>query len=266
MTAKPNMRPQRRTAIFAVVASSALLLAGPRSVLAADGEILINQAKANAGGVTPGDAAGFPVTISRPGRYKLVGNLTVPAGEIGVEVTANDVTVDLNGFTIRSASPGQSGDGVFGSPDSANRLRVMNGTITGFGSFGVSNRLASAAEGAIIENMRIVGNSTGIFIGPHAQIRDSTIANSQGGNIGCVDSCLIEGNVIVGSQNGAGITMTGGTVVGNVLVANKFWGLVSDVTPTGFSNNVLVGNNSGGAQVAGPAVQQHPNVCDPACP
>ena len=53
---------------------------------AADGEVLINQAKVNAGGITPGDTAGFPATLSRPGRYKLSGNLTVPAGNIGFRV------------------------------------------------------------------------------------------------------------------------------------------------------------------------------------
>src|SRR6188508_2715671 len=136
------MRTANHIRTRALALATCAIFAAVSPALAVDGEILINQAKVNAGGITPGDTAGFPATLSRPGRYKLSGNLAVPAGAIGVEVTASDVTVDLNGFTIRSASPGQSGDGVFGSPGSANRLRVMNGTITGFGSFGVSNRLA----------------------------------------------------------------------------------------------------------------------------
>src|SRR5262245_6979065 len=37
----------------------------------AEGEILITQAKANAGGITPADTAGFPVTLSAPGSYRL---------------------------------------------------------------------------------------------------------------------------------------------------------------------------------------------------
>jgi len=232
---------------------------------AVDGETLINQAEVNAGSITPGDAAGYPATITRPGRYKLIGNLIVPATQIGIYVTVSDVTVDLNGFTIRSASPGESGIGVFAQPASANRLRVMNGTITGFGDFGISNRQSFGAESAIIQNMRVLSNRTGIFIGPHAQIRDSTIANSQGGNLSCADSCLIEGNVITASADGAGIAITGGTILGNVIVGNRF-GVVADVTTTGYGNNILVGNNSGGAQVTGPAVQLHPNACNPACP
>jgi hypothetical protein len=79
-------------------------LAAPAA--AVDGEVLINQAEVNAGGIGPGDGAGFPATLSRSGRYKLTGNLKVPAGKNGIVVTAHDVTIDLNGFTITSAPPG----------------------------------------------------------------------------------------------------------------------------------------------------------------
>jgi hypothetical protein len=45
------------------LAALALLPAAPASAQV----ILITQAKAVQGGVTPGDTAGFPVTLSRPG-------------------------------------------------------------------------------------------------------------------------------------------------------------------------------------------------------
>ena len=66
-----------------------------------DGVVLINQAKALAGNVTPGDAPGFPVTLSRRGSYRLSGNLRVARDTNGLEVAAEDITIDLNGFTIR---------------------------------------------------------------------------------------------------------------------------------------------------------------------
>ena len=78
------------------------------SAWAVDGVVLINQASALAGNVTPGDTPGFPVTISQPGSYRLAGNLTVPdANTTAIEVTATgQVTVDLNGFVI--SGPGGS--------------------------------------------------------------------------------------------------------------------------------------------------------------
>src|SRR2546421_5801594 len=66
-----------------------------------DGVVLINQNAALAGNVTPGDAPGFPVTISVSGSYRLSGNLVVPdANTTAVEITAADVTIDLNGFSV----------------------------------------------------------------------------------------------------------------------------------------------------------------------
>ena len=43
-----------------------------------DGVVYIDQNRAAAGGITPGDLAGFPVTIAQSGSYRLSGNLTVP--------------------------------------------------------------------------------------------------------------------------------------------------------------------------------------------
>src|SRR5262249_22472005 len=68
---------------------------------AEDGLTLIDQKAVMAGKVTAGDAPGFPVTISQPGSYRLSGNLVVPdPGTTAVEITADNVTLDLNGFAI----------------------------------------------------------------------------------------------------------------------------------------------------------------------
>src|SRR5262245_22568311 len=39
-----------------------------------------------------------PVTISQPGSYRLSSNLNVPSNTNGIEISSNDVTIDLNGF------------------------------------------------------------------------------------------------------------------------------------------------------------------------
>src|SRR5436190_432567 len=80
----------------------ALLLAGLScNMYAVDGIILIDQNRALAGGVTPGDAPGFPVTISQRGSYRLASDLIVPnANTTAIVVNANNVTIDLNGFSI----------------------------------------------------------------------------------------------------------------------------------------------------------------------
>src|SRR5580704_7633428 len=78
-----------------------VLAAFPCSIYAVDGVILIDQNHALAGNITPGDAPGFPVTISQSGSYRLAGNLIVPdVNTSAIVVTAENVSLDLNGFSI----------------------------------------------------------------------------------------------------------------------------------------------------------------------
>jgi hypothetical protein len=58
--------------IALIVAVAGFLL--PTAVYGVDGVILIDQNKALAGNVTPGDTPGFPVIISQPGSYRLDSN------------------------------------------------------------------------------------------------------------------------------------------------------------------------------------------------
>ena len=85
----------------------AFMLAGlSGSLFAVDGVVLIDQNRALAGGVTPGDFPGFPISITQPGSYRLSGNLTVGANVTSaIEISANNVTLDLNGFQITGPAP-----------------------------------------------------------------------------------------------------------------------------------------------------------------
>src|SRR5579871_4839018 len=66
----------------------------PSSLFAVDGVVLIDQSHALAGNITPGDAPGFPVTISQSGSYRLSGNLIVPdANTTAILITADFVTL-----------------------------------------------------------------------------------------------------------------------------------------------------------------------------
>src|SRR5215469_10191566 len=71
------------------------------SAYAVDGVILIDQAHALKGNVTPGDPPGFPVVLFESGSYRLSGNLTVPDKDTpAIFIAAPSVTIDLNGFSI----------------------------------------------------------------------------------------------------------------------------------------------------------------------
>jgi hypothetical protein len=79
---------------------------------------------------TPISAA--PFTINVPGSYYLTTNLTVSTGD-AITIAASGVTLDLNGFTICSTAPSETGYGIY----LVNRrnITIANGFITG----GVTN-------------------------------------------------------------------------------------------------------------------------------
>jgi hypothetical protein len=150
------VRNRGRAAGTVAVVLASVLPAAPAA--AVDGEVLINQAKAIAGGITPGDAPGFPITISRLGKYKLTSTLNVPPGTDGIVITSNDVAIDFNGFTMGGGSQARNGIAANGRGS----ITAMNGTIVAFTGLGISN---NPGVWAVVENMRVLGNGVGMRLG-----------------------------------------------------------------------------------------------------
>src|ERR1043165_6038008 len=106
----------------------AVLSLGIPSAYAVDGIILIDQNRALAGNVTPGDTPGFPITLSQAGSYRLSGNLSVPVDTDALLIAADHITIDLNGFSII----GQGTGAEFGITSLAVEhadISIRNGTI-----------------------------------------------------------------------------------------------------------------------------------------
>jgi hypothetical protein len=247
----------------------ATALAGVSPALALDGEVLIDQAQVAAGGITPADTAGFPVTINRSGKYKLTQNLVVPAGVNAFNITADNVTLDFNGFRITGGRVGVAAPNVDG-------LTVMNGTIVNFSSHGIRTR-----GFAIIQDMQIINNGgtskgMGVLLDNNGRVLRSTISNNDGVNIYCISRCLIVGNVVSASRQESGIGFfnvnntrsdAGGHLVLNNVIANNFIFAIYSEGASAYANNTITGNGEfNGSSVIGGAVQAHPNYCNPACP
>ena len=82
---------------------------------------------------TPGDGSDSFI-ISQPGSYFLTTNIVGAVAKYGITIATNNVTLDLNGFTLLGV-PGSSG-GIYFSGSYSN-ITVQNGTITGWGGDGV---------------------------------------------------------------------------------------------------------------------------------
>ncbi len=240
---------------FVTAGLLAALMLLPAAPAAADGEIQITHAKALAGNVTPGDTAGYPVTISKPGTFELAGNLIVPANKIGIHITASLVTIDLNGFTLQGSNV--AAHGIWGGLSS---VTIKNGTIIAFKYDGIKG----TGESWIVENMRVTGNGRlGVSMYPYARIVNNTVTRNGTGGIQC-SSCLVAENM-VSLNGGSGIYSVLATVLGNSVFDNAGYGILAN-SHTGFGNNTVLGNNGGDAnsQVFG-LLSLHPNTCIPAC-
>lgn len=194
--------------------------------------VSINQKSAQAGKVTDGDAPGFPVTISEPGSYRLSSNLLVTEASVTViEITADDVTLDLAGFSIIgpnvcTGTPvactfSGGGIGVKAVADtglSPENVRVMNGTVRGMGFHGV--RLIG--NGTVVERVNAVSNGgPGIVVGLGSIIDSVAMFNGTGAS---VVGLIVRGTVATNNAFGIFIR-AGGVATGNSATFNAATGL-----------------------------------------
>lgn len=215
----------------------------PACLFAVDGQVLLNQASVTAAG-------GFPYVIAQPGSYKLSGNLTPPTNADAIHILSNNVTVDLNGFTIGSAScvpntcGGTSGYGVLSSFTQAYyNITIRNGTISGMGlgiyltgdsitledlhirnitNSGIVVTLLDEAKPAsvIVRHNTIDGARVGLSVNGSALVTDNTFSyNAMGASIGNEFSSTISSALVVGNtffSNTLGLVLYSGGYLNNV--------------------------------------------------
>jgi parallel beta-helix repeat protein len=250
----------KREKLAAVLLAAATVLGFAASAGAVDGVIEINQAKVLASG------GSFPFVISKSGSYRLTGNLTVPGSVDGIDVTAPNVTIDMNGFSIT----GTSGTTVGINASLSGEATVENGSITGFG-VGVE-----VGGFSIVRKVRADENGSGIQGGSFSVI-EGCVSNFSlsptGFEIGCREGCTISGNTANGHGgngdgidcigNGFGCVISGNTVTnngkvginclgdgcvisGNTAISNGGAGLLCGGSGCVFTGNTAVSNTGAG--------------------
>ena len=93
---------------------------------------------------TPISFSSSQIVISQPGSYYLTTNLTVIGGN-AIVIAVNNVTLNLNGFTISSTSPSPSGMAIqLGSGGAVTNVTILNGFITS----GITNSASGVYGGS----------------------------------------------------------------------------------------------------------------------
>lgn len=219
---------------------------------AVDGVLEINAACA-ASGCFAGDAAGLPVTLTAPGSYRLTSSLILPdADTTGIYVQADDVSIDLNGFSITGptrcegdpsaaarvcsnlpAVPENPGAGIkaidFAAPLNAwHRTRVVNGTVWGTGGVGLylgdqsvvadltvghATALAIlAGQGSAVRNAVATQSGSGITVGHNSVVEGSRSSFNGGTGIATGDASTVRASTAM-DNGGSGIDVAYGSTL-----------------------------------------------------
>ena len=203
----------------------------------------------------------IPFIISESGSYYLTQNLTMLSSTSdGIEVRADNVTIDMMGFTLEGATNSQNGINL----DTQNNVVIYNGTIINFPWAAIYQNSATPGNHAFVENVRVVENgyttqypsaypaialtgsdnvvsavyainntADGIRVGPTSVVKDSTSTNNgkDGITVGISSSAL--NNIVANNQEWGLIGGWGSAIIGNTV----------------YSNNQGQATNSGGLRV-----------------
>ncbi|CAN5826731.1 hypothetical protein BH11PLA1_BH11PLA1_00920 [soil metagenome] len=146
---------------------------------------------------TPGDATAVFV-ISQPGSYYLTGNLTPTGGRDGIRVTADYVTIDLNGFTIDGSLATGFMDGIDFSGGTRRGCCVRNGIVRACKGYGIVGNVTDALfiDLAVLDNqsgsLEVFSATNTVVMRVRARAATGEVCISVG-NGSVVTECTCEG-------------------------------------------------------------------------
>lgn len=169
-------------------------LAPPPGPIVSTDRSILSQA------TTPG-----PFTILASGSYKLTSDLT--GGPTVLTVVADDVTIDLNGFSV-------DGGGAPGPviQVSGRNVKIRNGTVRNTGSEGIN----SGAEGTVVEEVSVHDCGRGIVLSFGGRVSECNLRDIQNDGIMVVISATVTDCTVVRAGVGGfgwGITARDGSTV-----------------------------------------------------
>lgn len=209
------------------------------AVLAVWGALLCTSAFADDGQI---DISSVPITITEPGSYVVVQNLTVTALDThGIVIEASDVTLDLNGFTLTGPgkTAGSSGSGIFVDDSSFSRTTVRNGTVRDWRYNGVD-----VGSDSTVENVKAISNgSVGIAPGGRCTIRNCIASLNDNSGMQVGSQSVISGNVCY-QNSGWGILANQGSVLVNNTCSENSTGIDCDRW-SNIRGNICFNNNKG---------------------
>jgi hypothetical protein len=184
-------------------------------------------------------------TITHPGSYKLVKNLTAILNSDCLVISARFVTIDLAGFTISGTAAFPTQTTAIAAGDDTSGITVRNGSISGF-SIGVD----LGGEGSIVEGLRLFSDGPGrVGISAKGIVKGNVVDGFAGPDVlrgfaGIGATGIVTGNYVSGSDVGMSIGQ-GSTVIGNTVINFDLGGIRGSCPSNVTDNTVLSVLNRG---------------------
>jgi len=124
--------------------------------------------------------------IDTSGSYFLTGNIIGESGKHGILVMADNVTIDLKGFSMTGVTGSQSG--ISFNSDTIGGA-VSNGIINLWGQHGIDAEMLGTLRVADITSNGNVED--GIILGADGLVTDCVVMGNAGWGISGMDNCLI---------------------------------------------------------------------------
>ena len=197
--------------------------------------------------------------ISSPGSYYVTTSLIgsaygAPGSPYAIGIGSDNVTVDLNGFTLQGVPGSWSGVYIYGSHTN---IVVRNGNIIGWGGDGVAwnHPTLPAPQNVVLEHLTVSGSGgSGIATANNYVVSNCSIQNNSGAGIAVLgNGSLIIGNTLAGnnaanSAGSAGIIVEGlnNRIEGNHVTGSGAAGNGIAFNYSGYINNIIIKNSVSG--------------------
>jgi parallel beta-helix repeat protein len=182
--------------------------------------------------------SGLPLTISTPGSYYVTGDLTGSQGNPGITITTDNVTIDLNGFTLIGVS--FSFAAITGT--SRKNITIRNGSFRNWPSTAVG---CGTCTNVRLSDLRSIGNGGGFSVGDGSEIVRCLAADSTNRGFIATSGCVISFCIATGNDDGGFQVISNNLLHDNTATNNDDHGF--EVTGTGNridSNHAINNDNS----------------------
>jgi hypothetical protein len=197
---------------------------------------LIAAAAAQAETINCTPVNSLPAVISNQGVYCLTGNLaTNISSSNAIEISANNVTLDLNGWKVGGQAAGLAtlATGIYSGADN---VTIKNGIVRGF-----YDGIRLTGRGAVVEDMLIDQNTYGGInvTGKGSIVRRNQVVDTGGStkSAGAYGIATASNGDFVEDNEVSGLTSTGGSETGIQLTGNFSTArhniVTDDARPTG---------------------------------